>query len=285
MFILLFIISFTIVSIVFTIGSYLTALSFGIHIKKICIWYDYRFSIYKFKYKETEFVIGWIPTGAYINYKQSFPDEPSTPKDFNSLSPYKKLLLTLSGPITGLIVGISIYALYTNTVLIITKIIFGVIVTLAVSGVLLFIASVIYKKIILAYIPILAEKAFIIFILFTYIHFYVFMFFSIPKTFPFVDIFINAMSGDYASLYLTSGYSDKLFIFMITFTSIFFYLMVVTPFLGPHSFYMIEYLYTIITDKKFSEKALERGGLFFSLVSWVIYLIIFINLVIDYFKI
>ncbi len=285
MFVLLIIISFNIISIAMALSSYFTAKALGIHTRKFYIWFDYGFSLYKFNYKGTEFGIGWLPLGVDLRFSQSFPAEDPTSQSYNSLSPYKKLLLNLSGPIFGLIVGIAIYANYTSDFRILSKLIFSIIVTLAISGILLHVTSLIYKKFILKHLPVIAEKSLIIFITFIYIHFYTFIIIiCVLEIFPFVDLFTNILSGEYASLYFTNTYSSKIFVLMITFVSIFIYLIMVTPFLGRNSFFIIELLYTIITGKKFSQKILERGSLFFSTITWVVFLGIFINLIVNYLK-
>ncbi len=50
------------------LGHLAIARVLNVEVKKVCILMDYYFSIISFKIKETKYVLGWFPSGGYVEF-------------------------------------------------------------------------------------------------------------------------------------------------------------------------------------------------------------------------
>lgn len=61
-----FLLSLSILVILHEFGHFLPAKLFGTKVEKFYLFFDWKFSLFKFKRGETEYGIGWIPLGGYV---------------------------------------------------------------------------------------------------------------------------------------------------------------------------------------------------------------------------
>ena len=61
------ILGLSILVILHELGHFLAARAFGIKVEKFYLFFDaWNFSLVKFKYKDVEYGIGWLPLGGYV---------------------------------------------------------------------------------------------------------------------------------------------------------------------------------------------------------------------------
>ena len=60
------ILSLSILIVLHEFGHYLPARAFKTRVEKFYLFFDYKFSLFKKKIKDTEWGIGWIPLGGYV---------------------------------------------------------------------------------------------------------------------------------------------------------------------------------------------------------------------------
>ncbi|UOF94421.1 MAG: RIP metalloprotease RseP [Bacteroides sp.] len=97
------------------LGHYLSAKFFGMKVEKFVIFFDiFEWYIFKYKYNDTEYKIGWLPIGGYVKISGMI-DESLNLKITNNDSCYtskprwQRLIVILSGIIFNLIFGLLIF--------------------------------------------------------------------------------------------------------------------------------------------------------------------------------
>lgn len=92
-------------------GHFVVAKSMGVMVLKFSL--GFGSPIFKYKYKETEYQIGWIPLGGYVKMLGENPDEDLHEADlrrsFYYQSPRRRLLIVLAGPVMNLLFPLLIY--------------------------------------------------------------------------------------------------------------------------------------------------------------------------------
>ena len=88
-------------------GHFFFAKLFGVRVEKFYIFFDWKFSLFKFKPKksDTEYGIGWIPLGGYCKIAgmidESFDTEqmkqPEQPWEFRTKPAWQRLLIMIGG--------------------------------------------------------------------------------------------------------------------------------------------------------------------------------------------
>ena len=58
--------SLSILVVLHELGHFLPAKLFGAKVEKFYLFFDYKFSLFKFKRGDTVYGIGWIPLGGYV---------------------------------------------------------------------------------------------------------------------------------------------------------------------------------------------------------------------------
>lgn len=112
------ILALSILIILHELGHFLAARMFGIKIEKFYLFFDaWGVKLFKFKYKEVEYGIGWLPLGGYVKIAgmidesmdmEQMKQEPK-PWEFRSKPAWQRLIVMLGGIIVNVIVGIVVF--------------------------------------------------------------------------------------------------------------------------------------------------------------------------------
>jgi len=102
-------------------GHFFFAKLFGVRVDKFYIFFDYKFSLFKFKPKnsDTEYGVGWIPLGGYCKIAgmidESFDTEqmkqPVQPWEFRSKPAWQRLLIMVGGVLVNFLLALFIYSM------------------------------------------------------------------------------------------------------------------------------------------------------------------------------
>ena len=94
---------------------------FGVRVEKFYIFFDYKFSLFKFKPKnsDTEYGVGWIPLGGYCKIAgmidESFDTEqmkqPAQPWEFRTKPTWQRLLIMIGGVLVNFLLALFIYSM------------------------------------------------------------------------------------------------------------------------------------------------------------------------------
>ena len=101
-------------------GHFFFAKLFGVKVDKFYIFFDWKFSLFKFKPKnsETEYGIGWLPLGGYCKIAgmidESFDTEqmkqPVQPWEFRAKPTWQRLLIMIGGVLVNFLLALFIYS-------------------------------------------------------------------------------------------------------------------------------------------------------------------------------
>lgn len=113
------ILSLSILVIVHEFGHFIAARIFRTKVEKFYLFFDWGFSLFKFKKGETEYGIGWLPLGGYVKIAgmvdESMDKEqmklPAQPWEFRSKPAWQRLIIMMGGIIMNVILGIFIYSM------------------------------------------------------------------------------------------------------------------------------------------------------------------------------
>ena len=102
-------------------GHFFFAKLFGVRVEKFYIFFDWKFSLFKFKPKnsDTEYGIGWIPLGGYCKISgmidESFDTEqmkkPAQPWEFRVKPAWQRLLIMIGGVLVNFLLALFIYSM------------------------------------------------------------------------------------------------------------------------------------------------------------------------------
>lgn len=113
------ILSLSILVILHEFGHFLPARLFGIRVEKFYLFFNPKFSLFKFKKGETEYGVGWLPLGGYVKLsgmmdesmdKEQLKEEPK-PWEFRSKPAWQRLIVMVGGVVVNLLLGMFIYAM------------------------------------------------------------------------------------------------------------------------------------------------------------------------------
>ena len=112
-----FILCFSLLVFVHEMGHFLFAKLFKIRVEKFYLFFNPKFSLFKFNYKGTEYGMGWIPFGGYVSIAGMIDETKdsskmaSEPKDyeFRSKPAWQRLLVMIGGVLMNIITAIVIY--------------------------------------------------------------------------------------------------------------------------------------------------------------------------------
>lgn len=113
------ILSLSLLIVLHELGHYLPARWFKTRVEKFYLFFDYKFSLFKKKIKDTEWGIGWIPLGGYVKIagmidesmdKEQMKKDPQ-PDEFRSKKSWQRLIIMIGGIVVNFIVGILIYCM------------------------------------------------------------------------------------------------------------------------------------------------------------------------------
>jgi len=101
-------------------GHFFFAKLFGVRVDKFYIFFDWKFSLFKFKPKnsDTEYGMGWIPLGGYCKIAgmidESFDTEqmkqPEQPWEFRTKPAWQRLLIMIGGVLVNFLLALFIYS-------------------------------------------------------------------------------------------------------------------------------------------------------------------------------
>jgi len=102
-------------------GHFFFAKLFGVRVEKFYIFFDWKFSLLKFKPKnsDTEYGVGWIPLGGYCKISgmidESFDTEqmkrPAQPWEFRVKPAWQRLLIMIGGVLVNFLLALFIYSM------------------------------------------------------------------------------------------------------------------------------------------------------------------------------
>ena len=101
-------------------GHFFFAKLFGVRVDKFYIFFDWKFSLFKYKPKnsDTEYGIGWLPLGGYCKIAgmidESFDTEqmkqPVQPWEFRAKPSWQRLLIMIGGVLVNFLLALFIYS-------------------------------------------------------------------------------------------------------------------------------------------------------------------------------
>ena len=114
-----FILSLSILIVLHELGHFIPARLFKTKVEKFYLFFDWKFSLFKFKKGETEYGIGWLPLGGYVKIAgmidESMDKEqmklPPQPWEFRAKPAWQRLIIMVGGVTVNVILGILIYAM------------------------------------------------------------------------------------------------------------------------------------------------------------------------------
>lgn len=104
-------------------GHFFFSKLFGVRVNKFYIFFDWKFSIFKWKPKnsDTEYGIGWIPLGGYCQIEgmidetqhdaEKLANTPAQPWEFRSKPCWQRLLIMIGGVLVNFVLAIFIYSM------------------------------------------------------------------------------------------------------------------------------------------------------------------------------
>lgn len=112
-----FILSLSLLIVLHELGHFIPAKLFKTKVEKFYLFFDYKVSLFKKKFGETVYGIGWIPLGGYVKIagmidesmdKEQLKEEPK-PWEFRSKPAWQRLIIMLGGVFVNFVLGIFIY--------------------------------------------------------------------------------------------------------------------------------------------------------------------------------
>ena len=102
-------------------GHFIFSRLFKVRVEKFYLFFDWKFSLFKWKPKnsDTEYGIGWIPLGGYCKISgmidESMDTEqmklPPQPYEFRAKPAYQRLLIMIGGVLFNFILALFIYSM------------------------------------------------------------------------------------------------------------------------------------------------------------------------------
>jgi regulator of sigma E protease len=102
-------------------GHFVFAKLFGVRVEKFYMFFDWKFSLFKYKPKnsDTEYGIGWLPLGGYCKISgmidESFDTEqmkrPAQPWEFRTKPAWQRLLIMVGGVLVNFVLALFIYSM------------------------------------------------------------------------------------------------------------------------------------------------------------------------------
>jgi len=113
------VLSLSILIVLHEAGHFIPARLFKIKVEKFYLFFDWKFSLFKYKKGDTEYGIGWIPLGGYVKIagmidesmdKEQMEKEPED-WEFRSKPAWQRLIVMIGGVVVNLIVAFVIYSM------------------------------------------------------------------------------------------------------------------------------------------------------------------------------
>lgn len=109
--------SLSILVIVHEFGHFAAAKIFNTRVEKFYLFFNPWFSLFKFKIKDTEYGMGWLPLGGYVKISGMIDEsmdkeqlsKPPQPWEFRSKPTWQRLIIMLGGVIMNAVLAVVIY--------------------------------------------------------------------------------------------------------------------------------------------------------------------------------
>ncbi len=113
------ILSLTILVIIHELGHFLFARLFGVRVERFSLFFGKPLLRYKPKRSETEFVVGWLPFGGYVEIAGMIDEslnveqmkQPEQPWEFRTKPAWQRMLIMIGGVCFNLLLAFFIYAM------------------------------------------------------------------------------------------------------------------------------------------------------------------------------
>jgi regulator of sigma E protease len=113
----LFLLSLSILVIFHELGHFIAAKIFRTRVEKFYLFFNPWFELFKFKIKDTEYGIGWLPLGGYVKISGMIDEsmdkeqmkQPPKPYEFRSKPAWQRLIIMLGGVLVNILLAIVIY--------------------------------------------------------------------------------------------------------------------------------------------------------------------------------
>ncbi len=98
-------------------GHFLAAKLFKTRVEKFYLFFNPWFSLFKFKHKDTEYGVGWLPLGGYVKIagmidesmdREAMKQEPQ-PWEFRSKPAWQRLIIMVGGVTVNVLLAFAIY--------------------------------------------------------------------------------------------------------------------------------------------------------------------------------
>lgn len=117
-----FLLSLSLLIVLHELGHFIPAKIFKTRVEKFYLFFDYKFSLFKKKFGETVYGIGWIPLGGYVKISGMIDEsmdkeqmaQPPQPWEFRSKPAWQRLIIMLGGVTVNFLLGIFIYIMMFN---------------------------------------------------------------------------------------------------------------------------------------------------------------------------
>ena len=113
------ILSLTILVVIHELGHFLFARLFGVRVERFSLFFGKPLFRYKPKRSDTEFVVGWLPFGGYVeiagmvdeNLNMEQLKQPAQPWEFRTKPAWQRMLIMIGGVCFNLLLAFFIYAM------------------------------------------------------------------------------------------------------------------------------------------------------------------------------
>ena len=113
-----FLLSLSILVILHEFGHFIPAKLFKTRVEKFYLFFDWKFSLFKFNMRGTEYGIGWIPLGGYVKISGMIDESmdtdqmktPPQPWEFRSKPAWQRLIIMLGGVTVNFLLAMVIYS-------------------------------------------------------------------------------------------------------------------------------------------------------------------------------
>lgn len=117
-----FLLSLSLLIVLHELGHFIPAKIFKTRVEKFYLFFDYKFSLFKKKFGDTVYGIGWIPLGGYVKISGMIDEsmdkeqmaQPPQPWEFRSKPAWQRLIIMLGGVTVNFLLGIFIYIMMFN---------------------------------------------------------------------------------------------------------------------------------------------------------------------------
>ena len=109
--------SLSILIVLHELGHFIPAKIFKTRVEKFFLFFDVKFALFKRKFGDTVYGIGWLPLGGYVKISGMIDEsmdkeqmqQPPQPWEFRTKPAWQRLIIMLGGVTVNLILGFLIY--------------------------------------------------------------------------------------------------------------------------------------------------------------------------------